>query len=56
MITNDHIATFDQIVRIAPIASIVLAIVGLGYYIGRWSQNQHINSLKDLIKYLKEFK
>ena len=43
------IPTFAEFLQIAPIATIVMLIAYAGYYLGKKSQEEHVQTLKDWI-------
>ena len=41
------------IYKLMPVAVVVIIIIAIGYYFGRQSHNNHIETLKDFMNYLK---
>ena len=45
----DNIPTTAEMLQIAPIATLVVMVVGLGYWVGYKSQKEYIETLKEWI-------
>jgi len=45
---------FDKLLVVAPIATIVVLVLFIGWYIRGLTSKEHIKTLKDFIDYLKE--
>jgi len=45
--TADLLPSFDQIVRLAPVTTIILGIAVVGFYAGWKSREGHIEALKE---------
>lgn len=46
------IPTFDQLMRIAPAALLVLAIAGAGFATGWWSRGESVRTLREWLETL----
>ena len=42
-----ELPTLQEFYEVAPITTLVLVIVGIGYWVGRQSTRDHIQTLKD---------
>ena len=48
-----ELPTFEQIFRIAPITTLILFVVALGFYVGWWSRGEVIKLLKEWLDDLR---
>ena len=51
-----HLATFEQLARLAPLTVIVISILLVGVGISWFFVKNHISDLKSFIEYLKDGK
>jgi len=49
----ENLPSFSEFLKAAPIATMTMVIVGVGWWARGISAQHHINSLKEFVEYLK---